>query len=189
MRTLTSAALAALSRSPLPLALLVEMDLTAPLYLNSSSLALTLNGTAYLGTAGLGKVEAVQESPAEVKQLKFELSGVPSTSIALALAEPVQGKAARIKLAIFDPDTYQLLDVRLRWAGRLDVMAIEDGNGTAKLSVTAEHAGIDMLRPVTSLYTNAEQQRLHPGDPSFQYVADQAETRIVWPAASWGRRQ
>lgn len=188
MRTLTSAALAALSRSPLPLAALVEMDLTAPLNLNTGSLALTLNGTSYLGTAGLGKIEAIQETASEIRQLKFEMSGVPSTSISLALGEPVQGKAVRIKLAIFDPDTYQVLDTRLRWAGKLDVMSINDGAGTAVLSITAEHAGIDLLRPATSLYSHAEQQRLHPGDLFFQYVADQADMRVTWPAASWGRK-
>src|SRR5205085_3850838 len=123
---------------------------------------LTINDLTYLGTAGLGKVEAVQDSPAEIKPLKFELSGVPSSSISLALGTVVQGKAVRIKLAIFNPDTYQLLYITQRWAGRLDVMADEDGPNTAVVNVTAEHAGIDLVRPVTSLYSNAEQQRLHP---------------------------
>lgn len=188
MRSLSPATVAALQRSPLPLAMLVEMDLTQPLYLNTSGLDLVLNGRTYLGTRGLGKVEALQDSPAEVKPLRFELSGVDSTRIALARTERVQGREVRILSAIFDPDTYQPLDVRLRWCGRLDVLAVEDGVPTATLQVTAEHAGIDLLRPVTSLYSDAEQRRLHPGDPSLQYMADQAEMRIVWPAASWGRQ-
>jgi hypothetical protein len=188
MRTLTAAALAALQRSPIPLAVLVEMDLAAPLRLNTASLTLGINGITYYGTQGLGKIEAVQDSPAEIKPLKFELSGVPSAMIAVALAEPVQGKEARIKLAIYDPDIYQLLDVRQRWAGLLDVMAIEDGPVTATLQVTAEHAGLDLIRPLTSLYSDAEQRRLVPGDPGLQYMADQVDMRVVWPAASWGRR-
>lgn len=187
MRALSPAATAALSRSPLPLALLVELELTLPLYLNTASLDLTLGGTTYYGTRGLGKIEAIAESPAEIKPLRFELSGVPGESIALALAEPVQGKPVRIKLALFDPDTYALLDVSLRWAGRLDVMTITDGDGTATITVQAEHAGIDLVRPQTSLYSNAEQQRLHPGDPSFQYIAEQADMKIVWPSAAYGR--
>jgi hypothetical protein len=192
MRTLTAPTLAALAGSTLPIGLLVEMDLTIPLYLNSANIDLTLafNGTTitYIGTKGLGKVEAIRETPAEVAQLRFELSGVPATSIALALAEPVQGKAVRIKRAVFDPATYQLLDVRLRWAGTLDVMSISDGPGAATISVTAEHAGIDLLRPVTSLYTQSDQQRQAPGDLAFQFVSDQADMRVVWPAASWGRQ-
>ena len=185
MRTLSPAALAALQRSPLPVVILVEMDLTLPLYLNTSSLDLTLNGKTYLGTRGLGKIDTVQDSPAEIKPLMFEISGTGSANIALVRVERVQGKPVRILRSIFDPDTYQVLDVRLRWAGRLDVLAIEDGPGTSTLSVTAEHAGIDLLRPFNSLYSDAEQRRLYPGDPSLQYIADQVEMRIVWPDKSW----
>lgn len=186
MRTLSTPELAALQRNPVPLAVLVEMDLASgALNLNTASLDLTIGGTTYYGTRGLGKIEAVQDSPAEIRPLAFELSGVPSTSIALALTEPVRGKAARIKLAIFDPDTYQVLGAHLRWAGLLDVMAIDDGGGTATLKVTAEHAALDLLRSTPTLYSDSEQRRLYSNDPSLQFMADQVEMRIVWPAATW----
>lgn len=188
MRTLSAPALAALQSRSLPLAVLVEMALSSPLNLNTASLDLTLSGTTYYGTKGLGAIEAVQETPAEVRQLRFTLSGVPSTSIALVLTEPVQGKLVTIKLAIFDPITYQVLDVRTRWAGRLDVMTIDDGGSTGTVTVTAEHAGIDLTRPGNSLYTDSEQQRLSPGDFSFQFLNDQVEQRVVWPSAQWGRQ-
>lgn len=188
MRTLSTAALAALQRSPLPLAILVEMDLTTPLYLNTSGMDLNIAGVTYTGAGSLGRIGAIQDSPAEIKGLAFELSGVPSEMMALALAEPVQGKAVRIKLCLFDPDTYQPLDVRLRWAGLLDVMSIEDGMPLATLQVSAEHSGIDLLRGHASLYSDAEQRRLNPGDPSLQYMADQVDMKIIWPAASWGRK-
>lgn len=188
MRTLSAPAQAALLRSPLPLAVLVEMDLTLPLNLNTASIDLVQNGATYYGTKGLGKIEAIQDTPAEVKQLRFELSAVPSTMISLALQEPVQGKAVRIKLCIFDPDTYQVLDTRLRWSGLLDVFSIEDqAGGNATLQCTAEHAGIDLIRPTASYYSDSEQRRLNPGDFFFQFNADQVEQRIVWPDASFGR--
>jgi hypothetical protein len=185
MRTLSAPEIAALQLPTLPIVLLVEMDFSSTLYLNSSSLSITTGGNTYLGTAGLGKIEAIQESPAEIKQLKFELSGVPSTSISLALGEPVQGKAVKVSIAIFDPTTYAILGVHLRWAGLVDVMTIEDGVGTAIVSVTAEHAGTDLLRAYPSLYSDAEQQRLNPGDLAFRFNADQVEQRIVWPASTW----
>lgn len=188
MRTLSTAALAALQGQSLPLAILVEMALSTPLNLNTSGLDLTISGTTYYGTKGLGSIEAVQETPAEVRQLKFTLSGVPSTSVALVLTEPVQGKLVTLKLCVFDPATYAVLDVRTRWAGRLDVMSIDDGGATSTVTVTAEHAGIDLTRPGSSAYTNNEQQRLHAGDLALQYLSDQVEQRIVWPAASWGRK-
>lgn len=188
MRVVSPAAAAALQGGLVPMAVLVEMDLSTPVYLNTSSLSLVIGGITYSGTGGLGTVGAVQDTPAEIRQLQFSLSAVPSASIALALAEPVQGKAVRIKLAIFDPSSYQLLDVRLRWAGRLDVFSVDDGAGTATIAATAEHAGIDLVRPYTSYYSDTEQRRLYPGDLSLQFMADQTEQKIVWPAATWGRK-
>jgi hypothetical protein len=188
MRVLPSAALAALQGRSLPLAVLVEMALSSPLNLNTASLDLTLNGTTYYGTKGLGSIDPIPETPAEVRALKFTLSGVPVTSIALALTEPVQGKLVTIKLAIFDPATYQVLDVRTRWAGRLDVFTLDDGGATGTLTVTAEHAGIDLTRPGNLLYTDASQQSLVPGDYALQFLNDQVEQRIVWPSASWGKQ-
>ena len=188
MRTISAAEIAALQSRNVPLAVLVEMALSTPLNLNTSSLDLTIGGITYYGTRGLGAIDSVQETPAEVRQLRFTLSGVPSTSIALALTEPVQGKLVTLKLAIFDPVTYQVLGAHTRWAGRLDVMAISDAaGGMATLTVTAEHAGIDLIRPGVSLYTDLEQRRLFPGDLFLQYLNDQIEQKIVWPAASWGR--
>lgn len=185
MRTLSVDEIAALSARPLPMAVLVEMDLTTPLNLNSTSIDFDIGGTFYRGTKGLGKIEVVADSPSEIKPLKFSFSGVSATQIALARYERVQGKAVRIKTLLFNPTTYARYTPRLRWAGRLNVFSIEETGDSAVLEVTAEHAGIDLLRPVTSLYSDAEQRRLYPGDPSLQYVADQTERRIIWPSADW----
>lgn len=189
MRIISTAEQAALANREVPLALCVEMDLSSPLYLTSADLlGLNIGAITYLGTRGLGTIEAVRSTAAEIAELRFELSGVPSTHVALADGEDVQGKAVRIKLAIYDPATYQILGMRLFWAGTLDTMDIDDQTPTATITVTAEHDGITLLRPQSSLYSDAEQQRLYPGDLFFQYVANQADQRIVWPAASWGRR-
>ena len=188
MRSMTTAGAAALARSPLPLALLVEMDLSAPLFLNSSGVDLSIDGSTYSGTAGLGSVEAIEDTPGEMKALAFTLSGVPESHIALALAEPTRGAAVRVKLGIFDPDTYQLLEVSQKWAGLLEPIGLEDGQASAVLHVAAEHACLDLLRPTYSLYSDAEQQRLYPGDPSLQFMADQADVRVPWPLAAFFRK-
>lgn len=188
MRTMTSPAISALARSPLPMAVLVEMDLTAPLRLNSAGFDMTLAGVAYSGAEGLGRVEAIEDTPGEMKQLAFTLSGVPSSQIALALAEPTRGKTVRVKLGIFDPDNYQLLEINQKWIGMLEPIAIEDAKPVATLQVKAENAALDLVRPTYSVYSDSEQRRLNPGDPSLQFMSDQVDVRVVWPAASWGRK-
>ena len=186
MLFLSPAELTALQSNPLPLAVLVEMYLAeGPLFLNTSSLDLTIGGSVYYGTKGLGKIGAVQETPAEIKQLTFELSGAPATQVAFALTEQVQGRTVNIKLAIFDPSTYQVLGAHLKWSGYLDALTITDSPSAATITVTAEHAGIDLIRPSGSLYSDAEQERLYPGDPSLQYLVDQVDLRVVWPAAAY----
>ena len=150
MRALSTAAAAALSASPLPLAVLVEMDLDAPLFLNTGGVDLTLDGATYYGTKGLGSIGAVRETPAEVAQMQFELAGVNTELIATALGSQVQGRAVRLKVAIFDPATYQVLDARLRWAGVLEGFHAATGarvlpwNQEAEMSVVG---GI-LLHPV-----------------------------------------
>ncbi|HNB43873.1 MAG TPA: hypothetical protein PLL72_06725 [Burkholderiaceae bacterium] len=191
MRTITSAAATALqSRTP-PLAVLVEMDLTPQVFLNTSSWALTWNGSTYLGTGGLGSIGQMEDTPSEVKGLEFTLAGAATTMVSLALGNDVQGKAVRVKLAIFDPATYQILDVSQAWAGTLDVMSVEDdpAQKVGSLSVSSEHAGINLFRPYTSLWSDLEQQRLYPGDPSLQFMADQVDMKIQWPLAEWFKQQ
>lgn len=188
MRTLTAEALAVLQGPVVPLAALVEMDLTEPLYLNSTPATLYWQGNAYSGAGGLGTVDEIRDVVGDMRPIRFTLAGVAASSIALALAEPVQGKAVRQKLAIFDPDTRAPLDVSLLATGRLDTMTVVDDVPAALLQVSAEHGGIDLVRPGNSLWSDAEQQRLYPGDTSLQCMAAQVDMRIVWPAASWGRQ-
>lgn len=188
MRTVSSPAAAVLASGVVPMALLIEMDLTAPLNVNTSNINLVVSGTTYMGVGGLGSVAALADTPAEVRGLTFQISGVPSDRISLALSEPVQGKAVRIKTAILDPSTYAVLDTRLRWAGLLDVMTISESGGAATINVSAEHAGIDLSRSAASLYSDAEQQRLNPGDLFLQFMADQVSQRIVWPSVEFFKK-
>ena len=192
MRTIAAGAATILAGHAVPMVMLVEMDLSSPLNLNTSNATLVLGGTTYYGTKGLGKISQIGDTSAEVKGLSFELSGAPSDKISLALTEHVRGKAVRIKIAIFDPTTYALVDTRLRWAGKLDTMAISDAmsanSGTSTITVTAEHAGIDLARTSISVLSDAEQQRLYPGDLFLQYTADQVEQKIVWPAREYFKK-
>lgn len=188
MRTLSTGETAALSATTLPLMVLVEMDLTSPLYLCTGGINITVGGNTYLGAGPVGRIDDVQDSPAEIKPLSFQLSGVPSSMISLALSEPVQGKAIRVKTLLLDPDTYQPFTPRLRWQGRGDVMAIAEGPDTSVISVTAEHGAIDLLRGSPSYWSDAEQRRLFSGDPSLQYLVNQVEQRIVWPAAAFFKK-
>lgn len=191
MRTVNSAATAVLNGSDtvVPLAVLIDMpDLSSPLRLCTSRWTLTWSGNTYTSVGLLGEVEAAQESSSGPRPLTLRLSGVPASMRSVALAENVQGKSITLSLAIFDPATYQIADAVLEWAGTLDVLDWADDGTTGVITVTAESAGVDLLRGVSVRYTDQDQQRLFPGDKGFEYVIAQGEKSITWPAASFFRR-
>lgn len=183
MRSLTAPALSALSQPSVAMATLIKMVFTGgTVCFNTTGWTLTWGGDSYLAVGQFGQLQEIDDSPGEVKGVAFSLSGVSSDAIALALVEPVQGKPITIYTAIFDPSTYQIADAAVEWAGRIDVFTIEEDGETCTLRVTAEHAGIDLLRPAVVRYTDADQRRLYPGDLAFQYVIDQSDKQIVWPS-------
>lgn len=188
MRSLSPAAAAAIAAARVPIIVLIEMDLSTPLNLCTAGHSVTYGGVTYIGVQPIGRIDAVQDSPAEIKPMAFELSGVPSTQVALALGQAVQGRAVRLKTLLLDPSTFQPIEARLRWQGRLDVMSLECGPVTSTIRVTAEHGAIDLLRTTVSYWSDSEQRRLFGGDPSLQYLADQVDQKVVWPAASYERK-
>ena len=186
MRTLSGAGQAAVAANNVSMAMLIEMDLDSGLLaVNHSRLDLTLNGITYTGTHGLGQVSQINDTSAQMPQLSFTMSGVPSSMVALALAEPVRGRTVTISLAVFDQTTGAVLDVVTRFKGYLDTMGIADGNGQAAVSVTAESGTRDLLRACNVLYSQDDQSNLMPGDQSWQFNADQVEQTIVFPARHW----
>ena len=170
------------------MAVLVDMDLSMPLRVSTWHRPLTWDGATYLGAGELGQVDATDESADQSRPLRFTINGLPSSNVSLVLQEPVQGREVNLYVAIFDPNTYQVLDACLEWQGLIDTMSITEDGEKATVTVSAESAGLDLLRAVPVRYTDTDQQRLYPGDLFFQFVTDQAEKTIVWPAASFGRR-
>lgn len=188
MRTIAPAAAAVLSQPSPPLAVFIEMLLTSPLRLNTSALAIDWNGFTWSGAGALGAIDEVKDAAGEQQGLRFTLSGVPASLLSLALQEPVRGKACSLYLAILDPLSHAVLDVPLAWSGTLDQMAIAQSAETCTIAVTAEHAGLTYGRPKPLRYTDADQQRLYPGDTSLRFVVSQAQHQDVWPSASFFRQ-
>ena len=185
MRAIAGPAAALLGGS-YALAVLIELDLTVPIYWATCRDNLDWNGKTYLG-GRQGGVNEIKDQGGEVLGLSFSISGVPSDLIAIALSEPIQGKRASISLAIMEPVRQQIVDVIPLWTGDLDQMPISESGGTATIAVTAEHRGIVFARPKGVMYSDADQQRLHPGDRCLEFLTSQSAHQDIWPAAAWFR--
>jgi len=146
---------------------------------------LTFNGEVYTGIGDLGRISPIEEG---IEQRAFgitlELSGIPSTSISLALQEELQNRLAEIWLGFFDP-SYQLLDAALLFRGRMNEMNIEMDK-EARIVVTAESRLIDWDRPRVRRFTDADQQEFFPGDLGLQFVSTTTEKEVVWGGSTAG---
>ncbi|MDM0024071.1 hypothetical protein [Variovorax saccharolyticus] len=162
------------------------MNFSIPISLNTSTWNLDWAGVTYLGAFGIGTIGTIDDSPGEIKGLGFELSGVPSANIALALddAAVVQGTLVTIRTAILNA-AFQVVDAPIEWEGRLDTMSIQEDGETCTISVTAESTAVDLLRGAPLTTSNADQQALYPGDRAFEYVVQQADKPVVWPSKDW----
>ena len=156
--------------------------------LNSSNRDFDFAGVTFRGAAGLGAMSEINSSPGEIKGLSFEMAGVDTAVLALALDDSavVQGSPVVVRTALLD-DALQVVDAPVEWAGRLDTMVIEEDGETCRVGVTAEASAVDLLRGSALTYSNADQQSLYPGDRAFEYIVAQSNTPVVWPSKEWLR--
>lgn len=179
------------SGKPIPMLLLIEMHFaTGSVYMNSGMYDIEWNSQTWIGLQGLGRVEAVDEAIGELQPLRYSMMAADITAVAEALGTPVQGRPVTAHLMFLDPVAHTILDVSRIWTGTMDQMAYEEGfDGSSvtqpAISVTAEHRGITFTIPNAVRYTDADQQRLYPGDVSLEYVVAQSQQQVVWPAAAW----
>lgn len=193
MYTFSAPTLAALASGNAAIAQLIDMDLAIPWRVNTSLWDLVYLGETYLGAGRVGRIDRIDNTPSELKGIKFSIPAIDPADIAEALAADVQGKSVKIITAIYDKTTFAALDAFVEWEGRLDVMnlsegALDDGRTFDAIEVTAEHIGIDLLRPCGLMFTNEDQQSLHPGYRSWEYVVDQSTRQIIFPTAEFFKR-
>lgn len=188
MRSLTTDAQTALAQPVVGLAQLVFMDFGggSTIALNSTNMNLTWGGVTYIGAAGLGSIEPIDDSPGEIKGVQFTMAGVSAEQIGLALDDSGdwQGAVITIRTAILDAN-WQIVDAPVEWSGYGDTMSLSEDGETASVTATAESTAVDLLRGSPLTYSDADQQSLYPGDRAFEYVDDQADQTVVWPSKAW----
>lgn len=185
MRTIDSDAVTAMAGAAVALVQLVRIaPPSGDVLLASSNRDVVFDGLTYKGAFGLGSVSTITDKAGEAQGLSLQLAGGASATIAMALdaADEVQGAAVTIRSAIIDIADGAVLDAPIDWAGRADVMSIQEDGDTATVSLTAESNAVTLLRGTPSTYSHADQIALYAGDRAFEYVVSQADQVVVWPA-------
>lgn len=186
-RDLTAAVKSELDKSQVSLALFVEIIFDGgPFRVWSGIGDRTLNGNKFIGVGNLGGIDKFEENGGDIRAsgIAMSLSGIPTSSLALALLENFQGRPVTCWLQLFDMDGGPIDDPITLNKYKCDYPVIDEGGETASITVYAESLLADLERPRVRRYTHEDQQMLYPGDLGLEYVAAIQNKQIIWKSAA-----
>lgn len=141
----------------------------------------TYGGNVYTGAGYLLNVTDITETQnTEARGASFELSGIPSSLIATALAEEYQDRTITQVFAPLDASNVPIADPFQFFSGKADVMTVEKGGTYSTIKLTAENDLIILGRINERRRTPEDQAINYPGDTFFNQVASLQSKDIVW---------
>lgn len=142
---------------------------------------LVVGGAVYIGTGVMLSLELPSETAdLTASPIRVRISGLDAEMLALALAEPYQGRVMTIRIGFFNEDN-QLVGMPDIWMrARLDVMSVEEGGETSTIDCLAETKLRDLRRPIGFLYTTEDQETAFPGDQFFEFVPTIGDKQQYW---------
>ena len=185
-RSLSNDMTTQVSASQLAPIILASLSFWTPVNLWSGYGTITYNGTGYLGIGTLGTISPVEETTdLAARGITMQLSGVPTAQIAIALTENYQGRECSILFAAMASDGTLVSTPVTVFAGRMDVMTINDDGEQAIIGMNAENKLVDFRRPREVRYTDEEQKALFPSDKGLEFVNAIQEKEIYWGNAKF----
>lgn len=132
---------------------------------------LVYSGDTYTGSGDLLKMNSVSETQSlTANNVAFELSGLPSSIVAIALAEDYQGRPITAYFAVLDQDFNIIADPYVIFSGKMDVMTISDNGKEAVITVNCESDLIILKESGERRYTPEDQKQDYPGDLGLDFV-------------------
>lgn len=140
---------------------------------------ISVDGAQFVGSGNLMTISGIDESPEiAARGVEMVLSGISTDLISIALRENYQNRLVRIYVGTIASDL--TTSGYVVFAGRMDVMSIEENGETSTISLTAENRLIDLERPRSRRYTAEDQKNLYPGDLGLDYVNDLQDKTLDW---------
>lgn len=142
------------------------------------------NGDTYNGVGDLLSIEEVEETELlKASGVTFQLSGISSSILSVALAENYQERIATLYFGAFDSSKNLVSDTFQLFSGRMDIMIIESNGEQLTVSLSVENRLIDLERPKIRRYTTEEQKELFSGDLGLDFVTSLNDGKVL----VWGR--
>ncbi len=141
---------------------------------------LVVDSETFVGAGDLGNISPIKESQrTKAEGLQFNLSGINSSLLSLALQEDYQDRIINLWLGFMDDNNVFIARV-LMFKGRMDVMTITESGITSTISITAENILIALERPNERRYTDEDQKLTTPADEGFSQVVSLQQKDVVW---------
>ena len=181
-RDLTAAVKAEIGKRRVSPIILVRIDFnTGTVRVWSGIGDLLWNGDTYNGVGDLGSIGRPRETTEiQAEGISFELSGIPSSNLSLALQEARRNKPAKAWLGFMDDQGNVIADPFMLFSGRVDSAEIEEGGETATVRVIAESILARLQTPNERRYTDEDQKIDYPADKGLEFVASLQDKQLVW---------
>ncbi len=142
---------------------------------------LSWDDQTWQGTGHLGRISTIEETmELRAAGMSMQLSGVNTEDLTQVIAEPIQGRRARVYLGFLNGSFQLVSDPTVLFDGRMDTVEITDGGPTATITMMVENRLRDLDRARTRNYTDADQQAKFPGDKGLEYVPSLQDIDIPW---------
>lgn len=142
---------------------------------------ITANSETWTGSGTILSFSSTQEvTDLSANGMTLTFSGLESTIIAILLGENYRGRIVRVYLGCLDANNQPVSDMYQVFAGRMDVMTMQENGSSATISISAENVLIDLDRPRARKLTNEEQLKRFPADSSLSNVAKLQDRQISW---------
>jgi len=140
---------------------------------------INFDGEAYMGGGNLLRVSSIEETQ-ELKavNVSYELAGVPSTMVAIALAEPYQGRPITSWFGVLDDN--MALDTYPIYGGYMDTMQINDDGTESSIALSTESGMVILRNAVDRNYTPEDQKIYYPDDKGLDFVPLIQDMEIQW---------
>lgn len=155
-----------------------EFD-SGPVLMFSGTGEMEFDGETYSGGGNLLRVSTVEETQ-ELKAVNvtYELSGVPSNTVSLALQENYQGRTITTWFGVLDDN--DALDTYPIYGGYMDTMQIADDGDESTIAMNTESGMVILRNAVDRNYTPEDQKVYYPGDKGLDFVPLIQDMEIQW---------
>ena len=146
----------------------------------SHTASLTYDSETYTGLGTLGVVSDIEETIDESSNNVTLTLSAASSVVALALTEPVRGARVRLWRGLLNSGGTLIADPALEFSGTASHMSHSDDGTSGSVTLHIVDETGDQERPLDLRYTDAEQQRMYPGDTGLRYVTTLPNQEFTW---------